>query len=46
MQMSFMELTSLNSIPRSIQVHFELCEISGAKVFAFSHSCDFESKSR
>ena len=44
--MRFITLTNLNSIPHSIQIDWKLCEIIGAEVFAFSQSCDLESTSR
>ena len=43
MRMRFTRLTSLYSIPHSIQIHSKLCEITGTKVSA-SHMCDLESR--
>ena len=37
---------SLNSKPHSIRIDVKLCEIIGAEVFAFSNSCNLESRSR
>ena len=45
-RMNFITPTSLNSIPHSIQTNWKLCEKTDAKMFAFSHSCDLEWKSR
>ena len=42
MNMKFIKLTTLNSIPASIQNNWKLCEITGAQVFAVSYYCDLE----
>ena len=42
--MRFIKLTSLNTIPCSIKIHSELCEIIGAIVLVFLHTCDLESR--
>ena len=34
----------VSSIPNSIQIDQKICEIPGAEVVAFSHSCDLESR--
>ena len=46
MSMKFIKLLNPNSRANSIKIHWKLGEIIGAEVFAFSHSCDLQSKSR
>ena len=37
-----MRSTNLKNTPSSIQIDTKLCEITGVKVLAFSHSCDLD----
>ena len=46
MSMRFATPTGVNSIPNSIQIDQIFYEIIDADIFAFSHSCDLESRSR
>ena len=46
MSMRFIMPQSFNGTPNSIQIDRILCEIIGTEVFAVSHSCDLESRSR
>ena len=42
--MRFITLTSLNSVPNSIEIDPKLGEIIGAEVFAVLNICELESK--
>ena len=41
--MRVIRLTSLNSTPTSVQVYWQIWELTGQEGFAFWHPCDFES---
>ena len=42
----FIKISSLNNVPNFSQTDNKLCELTGAEIFAFTHSSDLESRSR